>query len=375
MEAGTITEWLLEEGDDFEVDDPLYEVETDKSATEVTATVAGRLIEILVPAGEDVPVGSPIARIDVKDDAAIVREPGAVPEGQPAESGQASDGDLEQDRPKEQVASVAMPRARRRANELGVDLSEVQGTGRSGAVTVEDVEAAAGDPGTADDTTTTRPLGRIARRMAENVSRSWSEVPQFQQVVQVDASRLVALRSELRDQILEEHSVELSYTALIIMCVAQAATEVPEANATYEGDSLLIHEQVNVGVATDTPGGLVVPVLQDVQNLDPASVAIGLSQVSDRAREGNLRPQDLEGATITVSNLGMFGIDSGTPLVPAPQSTITFLGAIQEVPVVIDGEIKIRPTMKVCSAFDHRVLDGATAARYSIALRNALEAL
>ena len=210
--------------------------------------------------------------------------------------------------------------------------------------------------------------------MAEVTTRSW-QVPQFVQVMLIDATGLVARREAEAAEFRQRYGVALSYTDLILPAVVRAAQEVPEVNASYEGDAIILYEDVNLSVAMDAGGGLVVLVLRRAQSLEPGELAQRLRELAGRARAGALTRDDLEGGTLTVSNLGMFGVESGTPVVTAPQAAIVFVGAIAPRPLVIDGAIVPRPSFYMSTAFDHRVLDGATAARFSVALKRNLEQL
>jgi pyruvate dehydrogenase E2 component (dihydrolipoamide acetyltransferase) len=363
MERGTILRWFKRDGEPFAVGEPLYEVESEKASIEVEAKLPGTLARIVAPEQEELPVGVLLA---------VVADPGESLSAEQVEAAIAEEKGEVAAAPGPAVRMRIMPRARTLAQQLGLDLASLKGSGPGGSITVEDVQRAAAPAG-GPRVRERRPLRGIPRTMAEVVTRSWLEVPQFVQVVLVDASGLVARRQGEAETVERQHGVTLSYTDLVLEAVVKAATEVPEANASFADDAIILYEDVNIAVAVATDAGLVVPVIHRAQELSLEERVARLRDLSERARAGALAKEDVRGGTITVSNLGMFGVESGTPLVMAPQATIVFAGAIVERPVVIDGSIQARPTLYVSTAFDHRVLDGASAARFTGALKQHLE--
>ena len=308
------------------------------------------------------------------------------------------------DRSREPVR--AMPRTRALARSLGVDLGTIRGTGPGGLVLESDIEPSAGiepvaaaAPATAAASaaaaaqvpasapvaeTATAPAqdalpgveirerrrqSRVARRMAEVVARSWSTVPQFSQSVTVDAATWRSRRDRLR----EETGEQVGYTELLLAALVRAVHEVPEVNSSLAGDELVVYRDINVSIAVDTPAGLQVPVLHGLQELTTAGISRRLKDVAERARADRLTVEDVSGGTITLSNLGMYGIEDGFPMVTAPQSCIVFAGAVTDRVVAVGDTIGVRPTMTLVTAFDHRALDGATAARFTSALRRFLQ--
>lgn len=403
MKSGVINHWYVTEGESFEVGDVLYELETEKMNTDVEAKLPGTLARLVTETGVEVPIGTTLAVVadpgeiptdqDIAD--ALARDQGGMPADAP---GPGSDAGL----PGRQLAGRsaqaaqgpgpagatgpstvpapgrvrAMPKARALAAGRGLDLALITGTGPDGTITVADVEnatvpvAAAGEAEPADAAVRERrPVRGIAKAMAENVTRSWREVPQFVQQTWADASALQRRRSQAAEQ-----GTPVSLTALLIAAVAQAVEAVPEANASFRGEEIVLYSEVNVSVAVATSQGLTVPVLRGVQKLDLAGIAAGLRDLADRAVAGRLGPGDFSGGTITVSNLGMSGVETGFPLVNAPEAVIVFAGAVVERPAASGGQVVIRPELGLAIGYDHRVLDGATAARFTSALRGALEA-
>lgn len=385
MEQGTITAWHVAEGDAFDEGDLLYEVESEKSEIEVEAKAPGTVAKLVVAEGDVAEVGDLLAVIADPDEELTdgqisdAIEDGA---GAPTEASDGGDGDGDSDgegrasRDRRPTGGVkAMPRAKRAAQELGVDLRDVTGTGHDGAITESDVreaaEAAGGDgEEDVDDGPAVRErrtLRGVARAQAEHMARSW-QIPQFSQDVEVDAT---ALRSRLER--LQDEGVHATVTDLLVDAVVDAVAEVPDANSSFRDDAVLVYEDVNVSIAVATESGLVVPVLRSAQSVDLAARVQRRTAIVERARDGALAPADSEGGTITVSNLGATRVETGVPLVSAPQACIVFAGRIADAPVVRDGEIVVRSTMHVVIAYDHRVIDGATAARFTTAVVDALE--
>lgn len=388
MENGTVQAWMKGEGDSFEVGDVLYEVETEKVVTEVEAKQPGTLARIVVREGEERPAGTVLAiAADPGEELSEEEIENALAEADAATDKEAA-GEVGQEpaRTGEEAAPAraggkvrAMPKARKLARELGVDLAAVKGTGRNGSITVGDVRAAADGASDGDETGAAggprvaekQPLSVLGRTMAEVVSRSWREVPQFVQMVELDASALVERR---RAEAESAEGASPSYTDLLIEAMVGAVGEEPLANASFaEGEEIVVYRDVNVSMAVATEAGLVVPVVRRAQELSLEELAAATRGVAGKAREGRLAAEDVEGGTTTLSNLGMLGVEAGTPLVTAPQATVVFAGAVVEKPWAVDGKVELRPALTLSIGYDHRVLDGATAARFTTALRRRLE--
>ena len=212
-------------------------------------------------------------------------------------------------------------------------------------------------------------LTRIQAVGARNLTASWNAIPHFVQMVRVDMSRALAARKSINDR-----GAKVGITDLILAGAVQALKENPRVNANYENGEMLIFDRVNLGVAVDTPEGLIVPVVHDADRLDLPALGARVAELAERARNRQLRPTDLEGATFTVSNLGAYGVENGTPVIFAPQVALMFVGAIHDEVVAIDGHIEVRPAMHISIAYDHRGLDGAMASRFTTRVKAILEA-
>jgi pyruvate dehydrogenase E2 component (dihydrolipoamide acetyltransferase) len=256
-----------------------------------------------------------------------------------------------------------------------VDVTAITGTGAGGTITVEDVEKAAAAAPAGPRVKERRALKGVAAGMAASVTRSW-QIPQFVQIVLVDATALGERRKQLGAEIKEKYGIDVSYTDLILDAVVRAAVEVPEANATFDNNTVTMYQDVNVSVAVANEEGLVVvPVIHRAQELPIGEMGQKMRDIAERARVGALTMDDIEGGTITVSNLGMFGIETGTPILTPPQSSLVFIGAMKQRAFVIDGQIVARNSFYMSIAYDHRVLAGATASAFTGAVKRNMESL
>ncbi len=374
MEMGTIIAWYKAEGEEVAVGDALYEVENEKSAIVVEAMGAGTLARIVAPVSTEVRVGAAVA---------VMAEVGSTPTpeqiaellsgeavaGAPAAPGPAPAPKPERKDPGPKERIRAMPKARALAKSLGVDLAGVQGTGRAGIITPDDVEAAAADEGpSGPQVRERRPLRGYPRAMAAAMARNWTEIPHFSQTVSVWAGplliRLAARRSE---------GMEVSLNDLMVAAVAEACREVPEVNAALDGRSVIVYDEVNLAVGVDTSHGLAAPVVHGADRMGLEELAGEIRRLADAARRRKLTFEDVAGATITTSNLGPRGVDFGTPIISLNTAATIYFGTIEERPMVVDGQIVAGPTFYVSGAFDHRVVDGATGARFLRALGAVLE--
>jgi pyruvate dehydrogenase E2 component (dihydrolipoamide acetyltransferase) len=326
MEEGTIVEWFVQEGAEFNVGDDLYEVETEKSNVTVEATVSGTLHQILVPAGTLTLVGSTLG---------IVRADGEQ---------------LSAD----EIAAFA-------GSELNESDTESEST--SSAPTEVEGGAKVGSRTTLDG---------LRRQTARVVSGSWQEIPHFQQVVLADATNLIAARATLLAESTES-DVRISLNDLLLDRIVSAIKEVPTVNASYQDGEVILYADINVAIAVATDHGLLTPVLHRSEQMSLKERANALRDLVKRSAEGQLKPADLDCATITVSNLGMHGVDTGFALVTKPQAAIVFVGQICKRPMVIDDVVVARDSVYLSASYDHRVVDGAGAAQFLSALRRAVE--
>ena len=361
MEEARIAAWNVVIGQTVQPGDTLYEVETEKVTTGVDSTVAGTVLRLVVDVDGVVEVGALLAVISNRSDPPTEAEIDAFIKGLEGNT---------------TISPAAMPRTRALAKSLGLDISTIIASGVDGLVLEDDVRAAAerrdfvkrsvSAPSVGADLLERRALSNSHQLMAKAVSSSWATVPQFTQTVAADVT---AWRS--RPQwVLAARETTITFTDLVLDAVVRASILVPEANSTYAGDHLLIYRDVNVAMAIDTPNGLVVPVLHRLDQLSAGGRARLRQDVTERARQGELKIDDVTGGTITVSNLGGTAVQSGVPILIEPFTAIVFIGKASESVVAREGAIAIREMCSVSITFDHRSVDGSTAARFTGALQN-----
>ena len=396
MESGTIVKWLKSEGDAVEKGEPLYELDTDKVTQEVEAEAAGVLLKIAVSEGE-VEVGKTIAFIGEQgekveapaedrangDAARQVREARERAQAEPAAEEAARPIAEAPSRTDGAGRVKASPLARRIARERSIDLAAVTGTGPEGRVVAEDVErTAAGAPAAPTPAAPAAApaateaelvkLSSIRRTIARRMTEAW-QAPAFQLELSADMTRAQALRQRLVEQH-AEGAGKPTISDVLTKLAAVALMRHRDVNATWAEDAVELHPSAHIGIAVALEGGgLVVPVLRGCERLSIVEIAAARAEVVGRAREGKLRQEDLEGGTFTISNLGMYGIERFTAVLNPPQAAILAVGAIEERPAVLDGQIVAQPRLDLVLTCDHRSLTGATAAEFLATLKALLE--
>ena len=424
MTEGTLAQWMKQEGDTVSAGDVIAEIETDKATMEVEAVDEGVLGRILVPAGtENVAVNAPIAVLlaDGEDasvlDAAPAQAPAAradaaapAPEAAPPK---AADGAAPAASSRANGRIFASPLARRLAGEAGLDLSLISGSGPHGRIVKADIERAvaegtgkpqpaaaaaaapAGAPAAAapaPSAVTAPAAGPDARVLADAAGLPYTEVknsgmrkviarrlteskqtvPHFYLTVDCAIDPLLDLRKQLNSRG-EASGVKLSVNDLIIKAVALALRRVPGANAAWTEDAVLMFDRVDVSVAVATDGGLITPIIKDTDRKGLATISAEMKDLAARARENKLKPEEFQGGTFTISNLGMFGIREFSAIINPPQACILAVGNGEQRPVVVDGAVAIKTMMSVTLAVDHRVVDGALGAQYLQAFKGIIE--
>lgn len=370
QETGKLLAWRKKEGERVTKGEPLLEIETDKAVVEIEAPADGVLAGIKVQEGAVVPVGQTIAWIVAPGEAPPVEvaAPGASGRAtQPARAAATAAVSSPSSAP-ESGARIS-PKARRLARERGVDINKLRGTGPDGTISVEDVLAAAVSPG--GPAPTVEALRPIARLMAERTTQSWTTVPHFFVVREAEAGSLLAAREQMGAAI-EQAGERLTHTDLLVALLARVLVKHPRMNASWAGDGIRPNPEVNVAVAMAVDDGVVAPVIHKADAADLLQIARQRRELTERARAGRLRPADLTGATFTLSNLGMYDVDSFTAIINPPQAAILAVGRIADRVVPVDGKPAIRPFLTLTLSTDHRVADGARAAAF---LNDAVQAL
>ena len=350
LTEGEVARWLVAEGDVIAEDDPLVEIQTDKATVEIPSPYAGTVLRILVAEGEVAPVGTALV---------VVGEPGEEAAASPArpEGGDGAQAAEHSDRRRAPKVS-ATPLVRKIAEELGVDLASLSGTGPQGRITEEDVRRAASG-GARERTQEGRreKLRGVRRVVAEHMARAHREVPAVTWVEECDFSEVAM------DRLL----------ATVVEACASALAEFPELNARLEGDEIVFLDRYDVGVAVQTEQGLVVPVVRGCDSKDVEEIAAEIERLADAARAGSATPEELRGSTFTVTSAGKLAGLFQTPIVNHPEVAILSVGRVTERPVVRDGEIVVRRLGTIAVTFDHRVVDGARAAAFGLAVIQRLE--
>jgi pyruvate/2-oxoglutarate dehydrogenase complex dihydrolipoamide acyltransferase (E2) component len=349
LTEGEVGRWLVAEGDEIGEDDPLVEVRTDKATVEIPSPYAGTVLRIVVAEGEIAPVGAVLVVIGEPDE--------TLPEPATMASDTVSQG--------ENVASpaaapapriAATPLVRKIAEELGVDLATVQGTGPGGRIGEDDVRSAAACGAVAEGRR--EPLRGLRRVIAEHMTRAHREIPPVTWVEECDFENIDLER----------------LLALVVKACAQSLADFPELNARFEGDAILYLERYDLGVAVQTDEGLVVVVVRDAGSKSVEEIDADIRRLAEKARGGSLAPEDVRGSTFTVTSAGKAAGLFQTPIVNHPEVAILSVGRIAPRPVVRDGKVIVRRTGTIAVSFDHRVVDGARAAEFGLAVIRKLEA-
>ena len=417
MEFGTIIEWLKQEGDQVQRGEVLFTVESDKATLEVESPTKGYLRKILVPAGEEHPVLIPVALITkeadedisgyesqvpgsklqvVEQSSALVPEPGTLEPETSNRAGRIFSSPRARKLARErgvdlvlvagsgpdgriverdivsflESAPKATPVAQRVAEQAGVDLRAVAGTGPGGRITKADVEGAAiPAPSTsavaaAPTAAAEVPMSGVRAVIARRMHAGHSETAPVTLTMEVDATALVQIRERLKASLADKLGFNIGYNDLLIKIVARALREFPYMNARLDGDTIHQLDEVHVALAVDTERGLLVPIVRDADRKGMAEFAAELRGVIERARAGTALPDELSGSTFTITNLGMFEIDAFTPIINLPEAAILGVGRIKDCAAVVGGEIAVRKMMWLSLTFDHRLVDGAPAARF-----------
>jgi pyruvate dehydrogenase E2 component (dihydrolipoamide acetyltransferase) len=375
MRTGRVRRWLVAEGGEVEKGQQLFELTTDKVNAVIEAPASGVLGRVVAGPGAELPVGALLALVGEPGDrfppaeelaapapaeaapAGGARPPGAAPPAAEAEAG----------------AATASPAARRLARELGVDVARVPPSAPGRRVTTDDVEAYAAAAREAPREPGLRvPFEGIRRVVADHLVGSLQGTAQVTITREADATGLVARRTRLEAGFEEAAGVRLSYTDLLIHDVARLLRDFPRLNASLDGDEIVVPEAVHVGFAVALDDGLIVPVVRDAHRRPLVEIARERAALAARAADGAIGLDEIEGGTFTISNLGAFGADAFTPIVNPPQCAILGVGRIVERPWVAGGELCVRPTLWLSITFDHRLVDGAPAARFLEALAGRL---
>lgn len=412
MEEGQISRWVKNEGDSFEANETLAEVDTDKATMEMTALSGGTLLKILKAGGESAALGEAIAIIGEKgeDISALLDEVASSSNGAKATSEPAAEKPAEKPKEEKKAETLAKasepeqpeparaasassssngrmivsPIAARMASENSIDLRSISGTGPNGRIIKRDIEAAisgASSATTAKAFTPSTEVGASAYRdertskmrqvIAERLAESIGPIPTFYLTVEIEMDNALAVRKRINANL--DDDAKISVNDIIIKAAAAALVKHPFVNASFRGENIRFYEQADIGVAVAIDEGLITPVVRGANLKGLAEISAEVKDLAEKAKSKKLQPEEYTGATFSVSNLGMMGIKEFTAIINPPESGILAIGGAEAVPVVRDGEVTIRSIMNVTMSCDHRVVDGATGARFLQTFKQMLE--
>jgi len=369
----TVATWFKQVGDAVAMDEPIAELETDKVTVEVNATAAGALESITVQEGDTIEVGASLGVIKegASGSAPTAEAPKAAapaPATNPVPT--ATGGN-----------NTPSPAAERVIAQNNLSASNIAGTGKDGRITKGDAINAAANPAPAVANTASNNEARVERvkmtKLRQTIAKRLKESQDTAAILttfnEVDMTNVMALRKAYKDEFTDKHGVKLGFMSFFIKAAIKALQDIPAVNASIEGNEIVYHNYVNMGVAVGTKTGLVVPTIFDADQLDFAGIESTIVGLGKKARDGALSMADLQGGTFTISNGGVYGSLLSTPIINPPQSGILGLHKIQERPMVVDGEIKIRPMMYLALSYDHRIIDGAEAVTFLVKIKEAIE--
>src|SRR5690242_16683382 len=388
----TIGRWFKKAGDPVAVDEPLVELETDKVTIEVPAPSAGTLGEIIAKDGETVAVGALLGQINDGAAAAPAAKPAAAPAKPAAAAPAAAPAPAAAKAPP--ADAPLAPSVRKISAESGIDASTVPGSGKDGRVTKGDMLAAieraasaptpVNQPAASVQVRAPSPADDAAReervkmtRLRQTIARRLKDVQNTAAMLttfnEVDMTNVMALRSQYKDVFEKKHGTKLGFMGFFTKAVVQGLKDIPAANAEIDGSDLIYKNYYHVGIAVGTDKGLVVPVVRDCDQKSIADIEKGIADFGRRARDGQLKIDEMQGGTFTITNGGIYGSLMSTPILNAPQSGILGMHKIQERPMVVGGKIEVRPMMYLALSYDHRVIDGKEAVTFLVRVKESLE--
>ncbi len=378
VSEATVATWFKKPGDAVAQDEMLCELETDKVSVEVPSPAAGILGEIVAKEGDTVPAGAKLAVIQAGEGAVAAPAAPSEPAPAPASYGASAGGKSVED----------APSAKKAMAEAGLNRDQVQGSGRDGRVMKEDVlkamnapkaapaaAAAPRSPVPADDASREErvKMTRLRQTIARRLKEAQNTAAMLTTYNEVDMSAIMALRNEYKDQFEKKHKVKLGFMSFFVKACCHALKEVPDVNAEIDGTDVIYKNYVHMGVAVGTPSGLVVPVVRDADQMSFAAIEKKIAELGARGRDGKLSMAEMQGGSFTISNGGVYGSLMSSPILNPPQSGILGMHKIQERPMVVNGQIVIRPMMYLALSYDHRIVDGKGAVTFLVRVKEALE--
>jgi 2-oxoglutarate dehydrogenase E2 component (dihydrolipoamide succinyltransferase) len=378
----TVSRWLKKEGDAVSAGDTLVDLETDKITVEVPALKPGVLAKRSKAEGEVVHVDDVLGELD---ETAVPATVGAASASAPAPAAPARGASAPPPPPPQVESTKSSPAARKIADERGIDIAAVAGTGRGGVVSKPDVLGAPsqqrpavmqpprGNGATPGDRETREKMSTRRKRIAENLLQSQHATAHLTTFNEIDMSAINALREKYKEKVEKEHGVKLTFMPFFVRAACQALKQFPMINAQIDGDTIIYKHYVNMGIAVASDQGLVVPSIKDADRKGTIELSAEIAEVAKRARDGKLTMDDLTGGTFTITNGGVFGSLVSTPIINYPQVGILGLHKTQDRPVAVNGEVKIRPMMYIALSYDHRIVDGQQAVLFLVRVKELVE--
>jgi pyruvate dehydrogenase E2 component (dihydrolipoamide acetyltransferase) len=403
-----LTKWLKKPGDTVERDEPLFEISTDKVDTEIPSPVAGTLTDVLVQEGQTVGIGTVVARVGEAGGAAAAPAPAAEKPAEPAAPAKEAAPEPAAEPVKEEAAEPAgnlSPLVRKIARENSIDLSKVSGTGAGGRITKQDLEThmsqkpAAPAPATAPAPAApavaaapkqaaatvappkpagqakarVEPLSTMRKAIAEHMLMSQATSAHVTTVHKVDMTRVAKMRAKHKADFAARYGMSLTYLPFVTRATVEALREFPLLNASIEGSNIIYHNEINIGIAVSLENGLIVPVIRQADEKNVLGLQRSIVDLAARARARQLKPDEVQGGTFSISNFGSFGSVFATPVINQPQVAILGVGAVEKAAVVLDDAIAIRSVMYLSLSFDHRLIDGALGDQFTAKIKAVLE--
>jgi 2-oxoglutarate dehydrogenase E2 component (dihydrolipoamide succinyltransferase) len=384
----TLSQWLKEEGEYVELDEPICEFESDKATLEFPAEAAG-ILRYVAAEGDDLEIGALVAKIEVTGE-----KPAAKAETEKEEQVEEAVAEAPAAQTSNYATGHPSPAAGKILSEANIDPATVNGTGKDGRITKADaekavankpaspapaapketaVEQAPAKPASFSRTENRKKMSRMRRTIAKRLVSAKNNTAMLTTFNEVDLSEIMKLRKKYQDKFVEKNGVKLGFMSLFAKACAKVLIEMPDVNAQIDGNDLIYHDYADISFAISTPTGLVVPPIKNVESKSFADIEKELKALAGKARSGSLTLEEMSGGTFTITNGGVFGSMMSTPIINEPQSAILGMHAIQQRPVAVNGEVVIRPMMYLALSYDHRVIDGSTSVTFLVKVKELLE--
>lgn len=394
----TLSQWLKNDGDYVELDEPICEFESDKATLEFPAEGAG-ILKHVAAEGDDLEIGALVAKIDTSAEAPNGTREKKQEETKTAPSEPEKSTEKAAAEKESHAAGHPSPAAAKLMRENDLEAGDIEGTGKDGRITKADVEkAVSSQSGETKKETSSEPaekaaqekpapvshvqfsressrkkMSRMRRTIAKRLVSAKNSTAMLTTFNEVDLTEVMSLRKKYQDRFVEKYGIKLGFMSIFSKACAHVLMEMPEVNAQLDDDALIYHDYVDISIAISTPNGLVVPPVHNVESLQFHEIEYKIKELAEKARDGKLTLEEMQGGTFTITNGGVFGSMMSTPILNEPQSAILGMHTIQQRPMAIDGEVKIRPMMYLALSYDHRVIDGSSSVTFLVKVKKLLE--